>query len=109
MPFLVIIKENSFIARLAARKLKTTSVAIVFGNTIYLWNVTKQQFLKNDRWVLHELEHIRQYRKLGFLPFLFSYLYEWVRKGYYHNRFEVEARRAEEKKGLFDDNEFYMV
>jgi len=55
------------------------------------------------------LEHIRQYRKLGFLPFLFSYLYEWVRKGYYNNRFEVEARRAEEKKGLFDDNEFYMV
>ena len=109
MPFLVIIKENSFIARLAAWKLKTTSVAIVFGNTIYLWNVTKQQFLKNDRWVLHELEHIRQYRKLGFLSFLFSYLYEWVRKGYYNNRFEVEARRAEEKKGLFDDNEFYMV
>jgi len=101
--------ENSFIARLAAWKLKTTSVAIVFGNTIYLWNVTKQQFLKNDRWVLHELEHIRQYRKLGFLSFLFSYLYEWVRKGYYHNRFEEEARRAEEKKGLFDDNEFYMV
>jgi len=109
MPFLVIIKENSFIARLAAWKLKTTSVAIVFGNTIYLWNVTKQQFFKNDRWVLHELEHIRQYRKLGFLSFLFSYLYEWVRKGYYHNRFEVEARRAEEKKGLFDNNEFYMV
>ncbi len=102
MPFLVIIKENSFIARLAARKLKTTSVAIVFGNTIYLWNVTKQQFLKNDRWVLHELQHIRQYRRLGFVSFLFSYLCEWMHKGYYRNRFEVEARQTEEKERKLD-------
>jgi len=102
MPIQVIIKENSFLAKLAAWKLKANSVAIVFGNTIYLWNVTKQQFLKNDRWVLHELQHIRQYRRLGFVNFLFSYLYEWMHKGYYRNRFEVEARQAEEKERKLD-------
>ncbi|MFN2440934.1 MAG: DUF4157 domain-containing protein [Chitinophagaceae bacterium] len=109
MPVQVKIKENSFVARLAAWKLKANSVAIVFGNTIYLWNVTKQHFLKDERWVLHELEHIRQYSRLGLIPFLFQYMLEWMRKGYYQNRFEVEARQAEKKHGSFDRNEFYFT
>lgn len=89
--------------------MRTHAVAIVFGNTIYLWKVSKYQFLKDERWVLHELEHIRQYRRLGFIPFLFQYLWEWIRKGYYRNRFEVEARQAEEKHGSFDGNEFNIA
>lgn len=109
MPFPVKIKENSFIARLAAWKLKANSVAIVFGKTIHLSQVSKNEFLKNERWLLHELEHVRQYQRLGSILFLFQYILEWLRKGYYENHFEVEARQAEEKNGLFDDNEFYIV
>ncbi len=103
------IKENSFLARVAAWKLKTHSIAIVFGNTIYMWNVTKQEFLKNDRWLLHELEHVRQYQKFGFIPFLCLYLWEWMLKGYFKNRFEVEARLAEKKQGALNGNEFYIT
>lgn len=109
MPVRVKIKENSFVARLAAWKLKATSVAIVFGSTIHLWRVSKHQFLKDESWVRHELEHIRQYQKFGIMPFLCSYLWEWMRKGYYRNRFEVEARLAEKKLGSVNGNEFYIT
>ncbi|HJW18175.1 MAG TPA: hypothetical protein VJ499_13680 [Flavisolibacter sp.] len=91
------IKENSLFARAAARKLKTTSIAIVFGSTIHLWNVDKNSFLQNRKWLLHEMEHIRQYRKLGFARFIWLYLLESIRNGYHNNRFEVEARMAEDK------------
>lgn len=92
------IKENSFIARIAAWKLGTGSVAIVFGNTIYLHNCSKENFLNNKRWLRHELCHVKQYRENGFLPFICKYLGESWKHGYYNNKFEIEAREAEEKK-----------
>ena len=100
------IKEQSFIARFAAYNMKWNSAAIVFGKTIYLWNVSRKDFLQNKRWVLHELEHIRQYKELGFLSFIFQYLWESLRKGYYKNRFEVEARQAEMEKQFLNDFTF---
>jgi hypothetical protein len=109
MPVHVVIKENSFVARLAAWKMKTHSVAIVFGSTIHLWKVSKTHFLKDERWVQHELEHIRQYKRLGFIPFLAQYIWEWMLKGYFENRFEVEARRAEKKQGALKGNEFFIT
>lgn len=89
------IRENSFFARLAARKLKCTTVAAVLGNTIHLWNVSREDFLQRTPWVVHELEHVRQFRRYGFIRFCFLYLWESARRGYYNNRFEVEARMAE--------------
>lgn len=89
------IKENSWIARIAARKLRSDDVAIVIGKTIYLHNVSKDLFLENTGWVKHELRHIRQFNEHGFVPFIFKYLLESIRKGYYQNKFEVEAREAE--------------
>ena len=97
------IKEQSFLARIAAMKLKCNSAAIVFGTTIHLWNVSRKNFLENERWLLHELQHIRQYKKLGYTSFLFQYLSESIRNGYYKNRFEVEARHAEFKKESYND------
>ncbi len=89
------IKENSWIARLAARKLRATNVALVIGKTIHLYNVTKKELLKNDKWLKHELCHIRQFQQYGFVTFIAKYLWEWIHKGYFNNKFEVEARRAE--------------
>lgn len=89
------IKENSFIARIAAWKLKSRQVAIVVGSTIYLHNATREEFIANKRWLNHELEHIRQYRRYGLISFICRYLIESMIKGYYNNRFEVEARAAE--------------
>lgn len=89
------IKENSWLAKIAAKKLHTSAVAMVIGSTIHLYNTSKTDFLQNKKWVKHELCHIRQYRQHGFAGFIIKYLWESVQKGYYNNRFEVEARAAE--------------
>jgi hypothetical protein len=91
------IKENSKRARFAAWYLKFPSVAIVFGSTIFLWKIKKENFLKDKAHLAHELCHVQQFRRYGFYTFLFLYLIESIKKGYYNNRFEVEAREAEKK------------
>ena len=90
------IKENSWVAKLAAKKLHTNSVAMVLGKTIHLFGSTKENFINDERWLKHELCHIKQFETHGFLPFLVKYLWESLRVGYYNNKFEVEAREAEE-------------
>ncbi|MGZ5220375.1 MAG: DUF4157 domain-containing protein [Chitinophagaceae bacterium] len=89
------IKERSWIARVAAWKLNSSQVAIVIGRTIHLHNTRRKEFLENKRWVLHELKHIEQFRRHGFLPFIFLYLWESIRHGYTNNKYEIEARAAE--------------
>jgi hypothetical protein len=89
------IKERSFIARLAAWKLKSDKVAIVIGKTIHLHNTTRLEFLQNRRWVLHELKHVGQFKQYGFFLFIYLYLLESVRRGYANNKYEIEARAAE--------------
>lgn len=89
------IKEGSWLARVAAIKLNAKSMAIVVGATIHLHNVSKNDFLKNNCWLKHELCHIKQFRQYGFLPFVFKYIMESIKNGYYCNKYEVEARKAE--------------
>ena len=92
-----IIKENSWIAKIAAMKLHANAVAIVIGKTIHLHNTSKDDFLKNERWLRHELCHVQQFRQHGYISFIIKYLWESIRKGYYNNKYEAEARLAEEK------------
>src|SRR3712207_6489155 len=66
------IHENSFRARLCARHLGYSHVAMVIGNTIYLHNVTIDTFLARASWVVHELKHVDQYREHGFFGFLWK-------------------------------------
>src|SRR4051794_12887263 len=89
------IKERSFIARIAAKKLKCRQVAIVIGESIHLHNTSRQEFLSNRNWVQHEMVHLDQFRRYGKISFLILYLVESIRKGYYNNRYEIEARKAE--------------
>ena len=89
------IKENSWLAGIAARKLGAPRVAMVLGKTIHLFHTSKEEFLQNENWVKHELCHIRQFRQHGYLGFIAKYLWESIRRGYHNNRFEVEARAAE--------------
>ena len=89
------IKENSWIAKMAANKLHSESVAIVLGKTIHLYHVSKDDFLKNEKWVKHEMCHLQQYKRYGFFPFIFKYLWESLKVGYQKNKFEAEARNAE--------------
>ncbi len=89
------IKENSWVARIAAWKLGSRSVAIVFGKTIHLHNATREEFLCDERWLKHELCHIRQFEQHGYFGFILKYVVESFRKGYHNNKYEVEARDAE--------------
>ena len=90
--------ERSPFARIARMVLKTDNVAMVLGEQIHLSGVTREQFLQDEAWVAHELCHIEQFRKFGLVRFLWLYLAESCRKGYYNNCYEVEAREAGSKK-----------
>lgn len=89
------IKENSWLARIAAYKLNAPSVAMVIGKTIHLHNSSRKEFLNDSCWVRHEVAHVKQYLELGLLRFLALYLIETFKKGYYNNKFEVDARQKE--------------
>lgn len=102
----VSIKENSWLARIAAYKLKSNSVAMVIGKTIYLHNSSKEEFLNNERWVRHEVAHVKQYLELGVLRFLMLYLLETINKGYENNRFELEAQQKENDFSILSEFHF---
>ncbi|MEO7393390.1 MAG: DUF4157 domain-containing protein [Chitinophagaceae bacterium] len=100
------IKENSWVAKIAARKMNADKVAIVFGKTIYLYNTSRIDFLNNDEWVCHELKHVEQYQQNGFIGFICKYVFDWIKNGYYNNKFEIEARESEKDKRLMDRIDF---
>lgn len=89
------IKENSWVAKIAAKKLKSQNVAIVIGKTIYLHNTSRKDFLHNEKWLKHELCHVEQYQRFGLINFIAKYLFESLRHGYHQNKYEKEAREAE--------------
>jgi hypothetical protein len=91
------LKTDSWVAKIAARVLKAKSVAIVFGSTIHVCGCSREEFLADEKWLKHELCHIKQYQQHGYLMFILKYLWESLRHGYYNNKFEVEARAAAEE------------
>ena len=52
--------------------------------------------MQNKKWVKHEMTHLEQFKRYGFFSFIVMYLWESARKGYYNNKYEIEARMAEE-------------
>lgn len=86
---------NSPLARIARLVLGgAPRVAMVIGKTVHLSGATRADFLADPEWVAHEEVHLRQVRELGLPRFLWQYLIESARVGYYQNRFEVEAREG---------------
>lgn len=94
------IKEQAFIARLAAFKLGTKRVAIVFGQTIYLYGASRKDFQNNAYWLRHEVMHVLQYQREGWIRFLFKYVWLSIRFGYRNNPLEKEAQSAENDKEI---------
>ena len=82
------IKENSWVAKIAAKKMRADKVAIVFGKTIHLYNTSRAAFLLDNDWVCHELKHVEQYRQNGFAGFLVKYLFEWMLPAYHQMGFQ---------------------
>ena len=59
------------------------------------WGICYHVTPLSERLRRHENCHWRQYQQVGRIRFLTLYLWESVRRGYWNNRFEVEARAAE--------------
>ncbi len=102
----VYLKENSRLAWLAARWLRSKRMAIVFRKTIHLWNVGGEAFLQDTGWVCHELTHIQQYQRYGTWRFVLRYLTESIKKGYARNRYEAEAIQMETDSSILQGVEF---
>lgn len=91
---------------MAARKLQSSAMAMVVGQTIHLHNSSREDFLRNTRWVRHEVAHVKQYAQLGVMRFIFFYLLETFNKGYENNSFEVDARQKERDLGILSEVHF---
>lgn len=89
------IREKSWKAKLAAWCLGVDNVAFTLGRTVHLYNATAQEFLQDTRWVKHELKHVEQFKRYGFITFITRYIIETMKRGYRNNKYEVEARMAE--------------
>jgi uncharacterized metal-binding protein len=96
LPNNIRLKENSWLAWLAAKKMRANHVALVFGRTIHLFNISKEEFKSSPKLIRHELKHVEQYQRYGLLKFLWLYGKYSMKYGYYQNPLEVEARAAEE-------------
>lgn len=79
------IVEYSLYARIHRRAIATTR-----RRRIYLRG-SAQEFFDNPWLMLHEYCHVLKQWEPGDLT-IGSYCLEWLRKGYWDNRFEVEAR-----------------
>jgi ABC-type polysaccharide transport system permease subunit len=90
------IVENSVFARIGRVFMKSKMLAIVIGKSIHLSGVSKVDFLRDKKWLRHELIHIQQYKKYGTMKFLYLYIVESIKNGYYSNCFEKEAREGAE-------------
>ncbi len=95
MPHKVYIRENTCLAKLAAYNMKATQLAIVYRNTIHLYRTPKAAFMHNEAWLCHELQHVKQYMQDGTFKFLYTYIYYWIKVGYYRIPYEQEARDNE--------------
>jgi hypothetical protein len=91
----IFIRENNWVARIAAYQLKSSSCAIVLGRVIFLYNVSRHDLLSDDAYLRHEVAHVHQWQKHGYLMFAVKYLWYSFRYGYYNNPFEAEARAME--------------
>lgn len=58
--------------------------------TLWGWVFVSEALEPSDELLLHELRHVQQFQSVRAFPL--RYLWEFVRRGYEDNRFEVDAR-----------------
>jgi hypothetical protein len=102
------IKENSSIAACAAFIMKSQTMAITIGNTIYLHGTTIDSFFNNKEWLTHEVAHVHQFATCNKWIFIIQYCIEWLKRGYFNNKYEVAARANEKNFQLLQNVQFVM-
>lgn len=70
-----------------------TEYAVTIGQTTY-YSVSKEEVDLWPPWRLHENQHKKQWKELGWIRFIFMYSYYHFRYGYWLNPLEVDARKA---------------
>ncbi|MBA2708000.1 MAG: DUF4157 domain-containing protein, partial [Gemmatimonadaceae bacterium] len=65
---------------------RATVAAITLGRTIFLARTT----LLDPELLLHEFRHVQQFSERRTFPL--RYIWESLRRGYYSNRYEADAR-----------------
>jgi Domain of unknown function (DUF4157) len=80
------LREHSWFAKLHGHATATTR-----HNTIYLRG-SVDDFFASPELLLHEYFHVLRQWNRGRMS-AFDYLLEWHRHGYWHNRYERQARR----------------
>ena len=78
---------------------QSTVAGITVGRTVWLGKNARA----SAELLLHELRHVHQFESVRAFPL--RYVWESLRRGYHHNRFEVDARqyameRVRPKSGL---------
>jgi hypothetical protein len=97
------IKENSIRARIASFNMGAKyGLAMVWGDTILLFNINKQDFLQDKKWVCHEVRHILQTQEMGKWTFLWRYILLSFKHGYHNHPFEVDARMHDSDFEILD-------
>mgnify|MGYP000494544900 CR=1 FL=1 len=76
---------------------KKPYAGMAIGNRIFI----REDAKITQELIAHELVHVKQYRTHGFIKFLSVWLWEFMTKGYWNIRWEVEAYERQ-------SDEFFM-
>lgn len=76
-----------------------TAAAITLWRTVFL----APDVAPTVELLLHELRHVHQFQERATFPVM--YLWESLRRGYHHNRFEAEARAYAAERARADASE----
>lgn len=71
------------------------AAAYVIGDVVF-WPTEASS--RSKRLLRHEVCHVNQSRRIGPITFAVKYALESLLRGYDHNRYEIEARRAERRR-----------
>ena len=86
------IKVNTPISRMVFKSMKGKpgeATATTFRRSIHLQGRTAEEFVLNDTFLRHELQHAIQHQ--GIKVFSLKYVIETIKKGYSKNKYEVDA------------------
>ncbi|MEX1203493.1 MAG: hypothetical protein WEA59_09630 [Ferruginibacter sp.] len=87
--------RKQLVGKVCCLQTERTKRCLSIRSTIHLYHVSKKDFLSNEAWLKHELCHVQQFKRYGFVNFLLKYIWESFKKGYFNNKYEVQAREAE--------------
>lgn len=91
LPARVCLRANRWIPQVGGWLAGTRgpAAAVTLGHTIFV----HPRITMTRQLLVHELVHVRQWEADALFPL--RYALEWVRRGYWNNRYEQEARAAE--------------